>query len=92
MLLMLDLAGICASSGSACNAGSTQPSHVLTAIGTPLDLARGSLRLTLGAENTEAEIDYTLAARERIVHELRTHRPHGAAESPPAPAVVGSTA
>jgi cysteine desulfurase len=62
---------------------------VLTAIGTPLDLARGSLRLTLGAENTEAEIDYTLDTLERIVHELRTHRPHGAeAESHAAPAVA----
>jgi cysteine desulfurase len=89
LLLMLDLAGICASSGAACTAGSTQPSHVLIAIGTPLDLARGSLRLTLGAENTEAEIDYAVDTLERIVHELRTHRPHGAeALSHPAPAVT----
>lgn len=80
LLLRLDLAGICASSGSACNSGSTRPSHVLTACGTPLDLARGSLRLTLGTENTVEDVEYTLDTLARVVHDLRTRRPALAAE------------
>jgi cysteine desulfurase len=80
LLLRLDLAGICASSGSACNSGSTAPSHVLTACGAPPDLARGSLRLTLGIENTEDEIDYTIATLAAIVADLRARRPLPAAE------------
>jgi len=80
LLLRLDLAGICASSGSACNSGSTAPSHVLTACGAPPDLARGSLRLTLGAENTEDDVDYTVATLAEIVADLRARRPLPAAE------------
>ncbi|HMA37041.1 MAG TPA: cysteine desulfurase family protein [Chloroflexia bacterium] len=87
LLLRLDLAGICASSGSACTSGSTKPSHVLTACGTPLDLARGSLRLTLGTDNTADDVDYTLDTLEQIVSELRTRLPHA-----PARTAVGATA
>ncbi len=73
VLLMLDLAGICASSGSACNAGSTEISHVLRAIGTPLEIGRGSVRLTLGASTTADDVDYTLATLARVIGELRAH-------------------
>ena len=52
MLIMLDMAGICASSGSACTSGSLDPSHVLLAIGLPHEIAHGSLRLTLGEDTT----------------------------------------
>ena len=82
LLLRLDLAGICASSGSACNSGSTQISHVLRAIGTPPDLGRGSLRLTLGTENTEADVDYTIATLAEVVGELRAHRPGAESQVP----------
>ncbi len=58
MLIMLDMKGICASSGSACTSGSLDPSHVLLAIGLPHEIAHGSLRMTLGEENTMEEIDY----------------------------------
>ena len=58
LLIMLDMAGICASSGSACTSGSLDPSHVLLAIGLPHEIAHGSLRLTLGEENTMEELDY----------------------------------
>ncbi|MDQ2806681.1 MAG: cysteine desulfurase [Chloroflexota bacterium] len=75
LLLRLDLAGICASSGSACNSGSTAISHVLRAIGTPPELGRGSLRLTLGSANTEADVDYTIAALTQIVADLRAYAP-----------------
>ena len=71
VLLGLDMAGIAASSGSACTAGSLEPSHVLLAIGQPLDLTRGSLRLTLGPENTEEEMDYTLEILAGLVKKLR---------------------
>jgi cysteine desulfurase len=60
MIVGLDLAGIAASTGSACNAASLEPSHVLAALGYPPDRARGALRLTLGRENTDDEIDYAL--------------------------------
>ena len=60
MLIQLDLNGISASSGSACTTGSLEPSHVLTAMGIPPDVARGSLRITLGRENTRADIDALL--------------------------------
>ena len=67
----LDLAGISASSGSACSSASLEPSHVLTAIGRDPELARGSLRLTFGTNNTEAEIDYMLDILEGLVSRLR---------------------
>ncbi len=75
LLLMLDMRGICASSGSACAAGSTEPSHVLTAMGQSERLAKGSLRLTLGDENTEEDIDYMLAVIPECVARLREMSP-----------------
>ncbi|KKQ12237.1 MAG: Cysteine desulfurase, partial [candidate division WS6 bacterium GW2011_GWC2_36_7] len=60
ILLMLDMKGICASSGSACTSGSLDPSHVLLAIGLPHEIAHGSLRLTFGEENTDSDLDYLL--------------------------------
>ena len=70
-LLGLDAAGIAASSGSACSSGSLEPSHVLLALGQSAELARGSLRVTLGKDNTEQEIDYFLATLERLIPQLR---------------------
>ncbi len=75
MLLLLDHARICASSGSACTSGSLDPSHVLLAIGLPHEIAHGSLRLTLGESNTEDEIDYVLETLPPIVERLRTMSP-----------------
>jgi cysteine desulfurase len=71
MVLGLDLAGVAASTGSACTAGSAEPSHVLAAMGYEPDLARGALRLTLGRGNTEAEVDYAIAALTDVVTKLR---------------------
>ncbi len=71
LLLRLDLAGIAASAGSACTAGSQKISHVLRAIGLSEDQAKGSLRLTVGPENTEAEIDETVRTVAEIVLDLR---------------------
>ena len=75
MLLLLDHAGICASSGSACTSGSLDPSHVLLAIGLAHETAHGSLRLSLGESNTEDEVDYVLEALPPIVERLRTMSP-----------------
>lgn len=75
ILLMLDLNGICASSGSACTSGSLDPSHVLLALGLPHEIAHGSLRLTLGDNTTEDEIDYTLSVLPKIVDKLRAMSP-----------------
>ena len=75
MLLLLDDKGIAASSGSACTSGSLDPSHVLLAIGRPHEVAHGSLRLTLGAETTEEEIDYTIQAVAEVVERLRAMSP-----------------
>ncbi len=72
MLLRLDLAGIAASSGSACTSGSLDPSHVLLAIGLPHEVAHGSLRMTLGSETTEAEIDRVLEVLPGIISDLRS--------------------
>ncbi len=72
ILLGLDLAGIAASSGSACTAASLEPSHVLLALGMSTDLARASLRLTVGPENTEAEVDYVVDTLTSLVAKLRT--------------------
>ncbi len=75
LLLLLDNEGIAASAGSACTAGALTPSHVLTAIGLPEDAARGALRLSLGPENTDADIDRLLAVIPRVVAYLRAHAP-----------------
>jgi len=71
ILLGLDMAGIAASSGSACSSGSLEPSHVLLALGQSAEVARGSLRLTLGRENKEKEIDYLLGVLVDLVQRLR---------------------
>jgi len=75
LLIMLDMAGICASSGSACTSGSLDPSHVLLAIGLPHEIAHGSLRLTLGEENTMEEIDFAIMKIKEIVAGLRDMSP-----------------
>ena len=75
LLLLLDNAGICASSGSACTSGSLDPSHVLLAIGMPHEIAHGSLRLTLSKYTTEEEIDKTIAEVPKIVEYLRKMSP-----------------
>ncbi|MGN0343297.1 MAG: cysteine desulfurase NifS [Roseburia sp.] len=75
MLIMLDQAGICASSGSACTSGSLDPSHVLLAIGLPHEIAHGSLRMTLGAENTLEQVDKTVDTLKEIVAHLRNMSP-----------------
>ena len=75
LLLLLDQAGICASSGSACTSGSLDPSHVLLAIGRPHEVAHGSLRLTLSEANTEAEVDEIVKEVPRIVEYLRGFSP-----------------
>ena len=71
LLMRLDLAGVEASSGSACTSGSLDPSHVLLAIGLPHEIAHGSLRLSLGNDTTEADVDYVLATLPGIVRDLR---------------------
>lgn len=75
MLLNLDLRGIAASSGSACTSGSLDPSHVLLAMGLSHEIAHGSLRLTLGRENTEADVDFVLNQIPAIVERLRAMSP-----------------
>ncbi|QSQ10009.1 Cysteine desulfurase IscS [Koleobacter methoxysyntrophicus] len=75
LLLNLDMKGICASSGSACTSGSLEPSHVLLAIGLPHEIAHGSLRLTLGKDNTQEDIDYILEVLPQIVNKLRDMSP-----------------
>lgn len=75
ILLNLDLAGICASSGSACTTGEAEPSFVLTAMGVPPDIAHGSLRLTAGRENTDADVDYVMSVLPGIVEKLRMMSP-----------------
>ena len=75
MLLLLDANGICASSGSACTSGSLDPSHVLLAIGLPHEKAHGSLRISLGYQNTEEEVDKLLEVLPPIVQRLREMSP-----------------
>ncbi|MCI8509047.1 MAG: cysteine desulfurase NifS [Lachnospiraceae bacterium] len=75
LLIMLDMAGICASSGSACTSGSLDPSHVLLAIGLPHEIAHGSLRMTIGDENTMEEMDYVIEQIKEIVTKLRAMSP-----------------
>lgn len=75
LLIMLDMEGICASSGSACTSGSLDPSHVLLAIGLPHEIAHGSLRLTLGDETTKEDIDFVVEKVKEIVARLRDMSP-----------------
>ena len=75
LLIMLDMKGICASSGSACTSGSLDPSHVLLAIGLPHEIAHGSLRLTLGEENTKEDMDFVADQLKEIVTKLRSMSP-----------------
>ena len=75
ILIALDLAGVAASSGSACTSGSLEPSHVLTALGVPEDLARGSLRLTVGKDNTPEQIEHVLEVLPGIVSRIRSLSP-----------------
>lgn len=75
LLILLDQAGICGSSGSACTSGSLDPSHVLLAIGLPHEIAHGSLRLTLSDETTKEDIDYTIEKVKEIVERLRKMSP-----------------
>jgi len=75
LLLLLDHAGIAASTGSACSSGSLEPSHVLMAIGVPIEIAHGSLRLTLGTENTDEDIIYVCEELIKAVERLRTMSP-----------------
>jgi cysteine desulfurase len=75
LLLMLDMKGIAASSGSACTSGSLDPSHVLLAIGLPHEIAHGSLRITFGEENTDKDVDYLMEVLPEIVQRLREMSP-----------------
>lgn len=75
VLLMLDMKGIKASSGSACTSGSLDPSHVLLAIGLPHEIAHGSLRITFGEVNTEQEVDYLVDTLDEIITKLRDMSP-----------------
>ena len=75
LLIMLDMKGICGSSGSACTSGSLDPSHVLLAIGLPHEIAHGSLRLTLSEETTKEDIDYVVDSLKEIVTRLRNMSP-----------------
>ena len=75
LLLMLDMHGVCASSGSACTSGSLDPSHVLLAIGSPHEVAHGSLRLSLSEYNTDEEVDAIISAVTEVVQYLRNMSP-----------------
>lgn len=75
MLIMLDMKGICASSGSACTSGSLDPSHVLLAIGLPHEIAHGSLRMTLGADTSKEDLDYVVEQLKEIIEQLRGMSP-----------------
>lgn len=75
LLLLLDMYGICASSGSACTSGSLDPSHVLLAIGRPHEIAHGSLRLSVCESNTDEEMDYVIKCVGEVVERLRAMSP-----------------
>ena len=72
---MLDMEGICGSSGSACTSGSLDPSHVLLAIGLPHEIAHGSLRLTLNEEITKEDLDFVIEQLKKIIERLRSMSP-----------------
>jgi cysteine desulfurase len=74
ILLNLDLLGIAASTGSACTSGSVDPSHVLLAMHVPVELAHGSLRLTLGKDSTDEDVDTVVAVLPGIIEKLRQLR------------------
>jgi cysteine desulfurase len=88
ILMLLDQAGICASSGSACTTGSLDPSHVLTAMGCSATRARASVRFSLGIYNTSAEVDYLLERLPPIIEKLRANVPVEEAEQE---LIVGSS-
>ena len=75
LLLNLDAKGICASTGSACSTGSTNPSHVLLAIGLEEEIAQGSLRITFGDDNSKEDVDYLIDSLVEIVQKLRNMSP-----------------
>jgi cysteine desulfurase len=75
ILLLMDMAGICCSTGSACSSNSLDPSHVLLAIGLPHEVAHGSVRLTLSHENTEEDVDYIIEKLTEVVARLRAMSP-----------------
>lgn len=75
LLLLLDLNGVCASSGSACTSGSLDPSHVLLSIGLPHEIAHGSMRLSFSDENTEEDVDHIISVVPQIVDRLRAMSP-----------------
>ncbi len=75
LLILLDMEGICGSSGSACTTGSLDPSHVLMAIGLPHEIAHGSLRLTLGEDNTREQVDFVVDRLKEMVARLRDMSP-----------------
>ena len=81
VLMLLDQAGVCASSGSACTTGSLEPSHVLVAMGLSPARARGSVRFSLGIDNTDEEVDYLLNHLPLIIAKLRTVSPDGPLEA-----------
>jgi cysteine desulfurase len=81
ILLSLDIKGIAASSGSACTSGSLEPSHVLAAMGVPTETAQGSVRFSLGRENTDQEVDYAIAELPAIISRLRQMSPIAPKES-----------
>lgn len=76
VLIMLDTEGICASSGSACTTGQTEPSHVLTAIGIPEEVAHGAIRFTLGRDTTKEQLDVTVDKMKEIVTRVRAMSPY----------------
>ena len=71
MAINLDLKGICVSTGSACTSGSLEPSHVLVAMGVPAPYARGTVRFSFGAKNTDEDVDYCLEEIPKIIKRLR---------------------
>jgi cysteine desulfurase len=76
LVMALDLEEVACSTGAACSSGSTEPSHVLTAMGLSKEAARGSLRLSLGRYNSEADVEEALAAIIRVAERLRALSPH----------------
>ena len=75
LILRLDMEGICVSTGSACTSGSMEPSHVLAALGLPPKLAQGTVRFSLGKDNTEAEIDEVIEKVPKVVEQMRAMSP-----------------